>query len=70
MQYAGHYELSHRAGLEEQEVIFSGFVATQATFLRGSSSGGDAEGELAAELNALSIDELETRCRRNGLSRR
>lgn len=42
----------------------------QATFLRGSASGEDAEGELAAELNALSSDELETRCRRNGLSRR
>lgn len=41
----------------------------QAMFLRGSSSGGD-ETELAAELNALSSDELDTRCRRNGLSRR
>lgn len=43
----------------------------QATFLRGSSSAGaDSEGELAAELEALPADDLEIRCRRNGLSRR
>ena len=42
----------------------------QATFLRGSSTGGDAEGEVAEELNRLPDDELDTRCRRNGLSRR
>lgn len=46
------------------------FCWSQATFLRGASSGGNAEGELAEELNALPNDELETRCRRNGLSRR
>ena len=40
----------------------------QATFLRGASPGEDPA--LVRELEALSAEELETRCRRNGLSRR
>lgn len=40
----------------------------QATFLRGASPAEDPA--LVRELEALSADELDTRCRRNGLSRR
>ena len=42
----------------------------QATFLRGSASGLEEDAELAAELEALPDEELETRCRRSGLSKR
>ena len=44
----------------------------QATFLRGTSAlaGGKRESSAAAsELEELNDDQLETRCRRNGLSR-
>lgn len=40
----------------------------QATFLRGASPGEDPA--LVLELEALTAEELDTRCRRNGLSRR
>lgn len=42
----------------------------QATFLRGSASGLEEDAELAAELETLPDEELETRCRRSGLSKR
>ncbi len=42
----------------------------QATFLRSSASGLEEDAELAAELEALPDEELETRCRRSGLSKR
>ncbi len=41
----------------------------QATFLRGSSEGG-SNAELEAELEALTPEELEARCRRCGVSRK
>jgi len=41
----------------------------QATFLRGPVAG-EENAELAAELEALPDEELETRCRRSGLSKR
>jgi hypothetical protein len=47
-----------------------GLCCPQATFLRGASASGDSDAQLAAELEALPADELEIRCRRNGLSRR
>ena len=45
-------------------------LMVQATFLRGSASRLDNDAELAAELEALPDEELETRCRRSGLSKR
>ena len=42
----------------------------QATFLRGPAAGAEENAELAAELEALPDEEVETRCRRSGLSRR
>jgi len=42
----------------------------QATFLRGPGGGGAPGGALAAELDALPQEALETRCRRSGVSRR
>ena len=41
----------------------------QATFLRGPVAG-EENAELAAELEVLPDEELETRCRRSGLSKR
>lgn len=46
---------------------------TQATFLRGTSalsSKRTGNPSLAAELEELDDDRLETRCRRNGLSKK
>ena len=43
-------------------------LPVQATFLRSSASSEDPEHY--AQLEALSAEELEIRCRRNGLSRR
>ncbi len=42
----------------------------QATFLRGPAPGVEENAELAAELEGLPDEELETRCRRSGLSKR
>ncbi len=42
----------------------------QATFLRGPAGGAAPGGALAAELDALPQEALETRCRRSGVSRR
>ena len=46
------------------------YFAVQATFLRGPAAGAEENAELAAELEALPDEELETRCRRSGLSKR
>jgi hypothetical protein len=46
-------------------------LRTQATFLRGSTASDLPDNpELRAQLEALSPEELEMRCRRSGLSRR
>ena len=42
----------------------------QATFLRGPTAGAEENAELAAELEAMPDEELETRVRRSGLSKR
>jgi hypothetical protein len=44
-------------------------VCLQATFLRGSSSGAVNE-QLESELEKLDEEELETKCRRSGVSRK
>ena len=60
-------QLKRLLGIEQLYSVLQA-VPDQATFLRGASPGEDPA--VVRELEALSAEELETRCRRNGLSRR